>query len=95
LEYIVQNVKAIKSIIVDHRFKTRYYSCKKCGLNFSDYTGTIFHKTKVPISVIFYILFNLPFKGVSMTSKELPYSRKTITRIANLTHHKKRIKTKR
>ncbi|MDR3063665.1 MAG: transposase [Methanobrevibacter sp.] len=65
-------------------FKTRYYSCKKCGLNFSDYTGTIFHKTKVPMNVIFYILFNLPFKSVNMISKELPYSRKTITRIANL-----------
>ncbi|MDR2623266.1 MAG: transposase [Methanobrevibacter sp.] len=65
-------------------FKTRHYSCKKCGLNFSDYTGTIFHKTKVPMNVIFYILFNLPFKSVNMISKELPYTRKTITRIANL-----------
>jgi hypothetical protein len=36
------------------------------------------------MNVIFYILFNLPFKSVNMLSKELPYSRKTITRIANL-----------
>jgi hypothetical protein len=65
-------------------FKTKYYYCKKYGSNFSDYTGTIFHKTKVPMNVIFSILFNLPFKSVNMISNELPYSRKTIIRIANL-----------
>jgi len=29
---------------------------------------SIFYKTKVPMNVIFYILFNLPFKSVNMMS---------------------------
>ena len=39
--------------------RTRRYSCKDCGSNFNDFTGTFFHKSKIPLGIMLYILFNL------------------------------------
>ncbi len=32
----------------------QYYRCKACGKNFTDATGTIFHRLRIPLSKVFY-----------------------------------------
>ena len=63
------------------------YQCKKCGNNFNDFTNTIFHKSQVPIGVMFYVLFNIN-KTSTTLAKETGYTRKTITRIKNMLKEK-------
>ena len=39
--------------------RVRRYSCKDCGSNFNDFTGTFFIKSKIPLGVMLYILLNM------------------------------------
>ena len=64
--------------------RTRRYSCKDCGSNFNDFTGTFFHKSKIPLGIMLYILFNLANKTTTQLSEELDYSRQCIARISKL-----------
>ena len=64
--------------------RTRRYSCKDCGSNFNDFTGTFFHKSKIPLGIMLYILFNLDNKTTTQLSEELDYSRQCISRISKL-----------
>ena len=64
--------------------RTRRYTCKDCGANFNDFSGTIFHKSKIPLNVMLYILFNMDNKTTTQLSEELDYSRQCITRISKL-----------
>ena len=64
--------------------RTRRYSCKDCGSNFNDFTGTFFHKSKIPLGIMLYILFNLDNKPTTQLSEELDYSRQCIARISKL-----------
>ena len=64
--------------------RTRRYSCKDCGSNFNDFTGTFFHKSKLPLGIMLYILFNLDNKTTTQLSEELDYSRQCISRISKL-----------
>ena len=64
--------------------RTRRYSCKDCGSNFNDFTGTFFHKSKIPLGIMLYILFNLYNKTTTQLSEELDYSRQCIARISKL-----------
>lgn len=58
--------------------KTRRYSCNTCGSNFSDFTGTIFARKRLPLGEIFYILTNMDKKSVKRLSEELGRSRSTV-----------------
>ena len=62
--------------------RTHRYSCNSCGANFSDFTGTIFARRRIPLSEMFYILANLDNKTVKRLSEELGHSRSTIHLIA-------------
>ena len=64
--------------------RTRRYSCKDCGSNFNDFPGTFFHKSKIPLGIMLYILFNLDNKTTTQLSEELDYSRQCISRISKL-----------
>ena len=64
--------------------RTRRYSCKDCGSNFNDFTGTFFHKSKIPLGIMLYILFNLDNKTTTQLSEELDYSTQCISRISKL-----------
>lgn len=64
------------------RGQARRYSCNDCGSNFNDFTNTMFHKSKVPMGVMLYILTNLQNKSIKQLSEELDYSRVTIHKIA-------------
>lgn len=64
--------------------RTRRYSCKECGANFNDFTGTFFHKSKIPLGIMLYILFNLDNKTTTQLAEELDYSRQCISRISKL-----------
>lgn len=64
--------------------RTRRYSCKDCGSNFNDFTGTFFHKSKIPLGIMLYILFNLDSKTTTQLSEELDCSRQCISRISKL-----------
>jgi transposase-like protein len=66
----------------DPQGKIHRYKCKNCGNNFSDFTKTIFYKSKVPLNIIFYVLFNRN-KTTIQLSKETGYSRYAIGRIKN------------
>lgn len=68
--------------------RTRRYVCKDCGANFNDFSGTIFHKSKIPLNVMLYILFNLDKKTTTQLSEELDYSRQCISRISKLFREK-------
>ena len=68
------------------------YKCKKCGNNFNDFTNTIFHKSQVPMSVMFYIFFNMEKTSITL-AKETGYTRKTIARIKNMIKEKYSNKT--
>ncbi len=62
--------------------KTRRYSCKKCQLNFSDLTGSIFENKKIPMGEMLYILMNLDKKSIKRLSEELGHKWDTIYRLA-------------
>ena len=68
--------------------RTRRYVCKDCGANFNDFSGTIFHKSKIPLNVMLYILFNMDKKTTTQLSEELDYSRQCISRISKLFREK-------
>ncbi|KZX13762.1 transposase [Methanobrevibacter filiformis] len=63
------------------------YQCKNCGNNFNDFTNTIFHRSQVPIGIIFYILFNMN-KTTTALAKETGHTRLTISRIKNMLKEK-------
>lgn len=60
------------------------YSCKSCGNNFSDFSNTMFHKSRVPMGAMLFILLNMNNKSIKQMSEELNYNRSTISRIANI-----------
>jgi transposase-like protein len=61
--------------------KPNRYICKDCDSSFNDFTGTMFHKSKISPGEFFYILFNLNGKTVKQISKELHCSRQSVHRI--------------
>ncbi|MCQ2978111.1 MAG: transposase [archaeon] len=64
--------------------RVKRYSCKDCGSNFNDFTGTFFHKSRIPMGVMLYVLFNMENKTVTQMAEELNYSRQCISRISKL-----------
>ena len=62
--------------------KTRRYSCKNCGSNFSDLTGTIFANKNLPLGEMFYILINLDKKSIKRLSEELNHKWDNIYNLA-------------
>ncbi|MDR2967631.1 MAG: hypothetical protein LBU74_06760 [Methanobacteriaceae archaeon] len=60
------------------------YTCKNCNNNFNDFTRTMFHKSKISLGEIFYILNNLGNKSIKEMSEELNCSRQSIHRISRL-----------
>ena len=62
--------------------KTRRYSCKNCGSNFSDLTETIFANKKLPMGEMFYILINLDKKSIKRLSEELNHKWESIYNLA-------------
>ena len=64
--------------------RVRRYSCKECGNNFNDFSGTFFYKSKIPLGVMLYILFNMNIKTVKELVAETGYSRQCISRITKL-----------
>lgn len=60
------------------------YSCKSCGNNFSDFSDTIFYKSRISMGAMFYILLNMENKSIKQLSEELNYNRSTVSRIANV-----------
>lgn len=64
--------------------KVNRYICKLCKTNFNDFTGTIFHKSKLPVGEICYILLNLKNKSVKQLSEELYCSRQSIHRMSKI-----------
>jgi len=62
--------------------KSQRYSCKKCGLNFSDLTGTIFANKKIPMGEMLYIIMSLDKKSVKRLSEELGHKWDSVYRIA-------------
>lgn len=60
------------------------YSCKSCKNNFSDFSETIFYKSRVSMGAMLYILLNMNNKSIKQISEELNYNRSTISRIANI-----------
>jgi len=49
----------------------RRYLCNNCGKSFTDYTGTIFARRKMPMGEMLYILMNLDKKSIKRLSEEL------------------------
>ena len=78
------NCKSYNVIKRGHRGKVDRFTCKECGVNFSDFTDTIFEKSRLPLGMVFWILSNIHNKSVLQMSKELKVSRKAIARITNL-----------
>ncbi|MGN0094067.1 MAG: transposase [Methanobrevibacter sp.] len=64
--------------------RVRRYSCKECGSNFNDFTGTIFHKSRMPMGMMLYVLFNMDDKTITQLSEETGYSRQCISRLTHL-----------
>ncbi|OWT32549.1 transposase [Methanobrevibacter sp. 87.7] len=64
--------------------RVRRYSCKDCKSNFNDFTGTIFHKSRIPMGMMLYILFNINDKTITQLSEETGYSRQCISRLKHL-----------
>ncbi|MGN1363398.1 MAG: transposase [Methanobrevibacter sp.] len=64
--------------------RVRRYSCKDCKSNFNDFTGTIFHKSRIPMGMMLYILFNMDGKTITQLSEETGYSRQCISRLKHL-----------
>ncbi|HEX7468823.1 MAG TPA: transposase [Methanobacterium sp.] len=62
--------------------KTRRYSCKKCELNFSDLTGSIFENKKLPMGEMLYILINLDKKSINRLSDELGHKWESVYRLS-------------
>jgi len=60
------------------------YTCKNCNTSFNDFTGTMFHKSKISLGEIFYILCNLGNKSIKQMSEELSCSRQSIHRISRI-----------
>ena len=64
--------------------RVRRYSCKDCGSNFNDFTGTFLIQSKIPLGIMLYILLNMDKKTVKVLSEETGYSRQCISRISKL-----------
>lgn len=77
--------KSTKIHVKGLRDNNRRYQCqeKDCELNFNDTYGTEFHYSKLSMSEIFYVLFNLNYKSVKEMAEELEYTRSTINSLVN------------
>lgn len=64
--------------------RVRRYTCKDCGSNFNDFTGTFFIKSKIPLGVMLYIALNMENKTITQLSEDTGYSRQCISRITKL-----------
>jgi transposase-like protein len=58
------------------------YSCKTCGKNFTDFTGTIFSNKKLPLGDMFYIILNLDKKSIKRLSEESKHKWDSVYRLA-------------
>lgn len=65
-----------------NKTKIKRYSCKTCGKNFTDFTGTIFANKKLPLGDMFYILLNLDKKSVKHLAEESGHKWDSVYRIA-------------
>lgn len=74
--------KSLNIINRGMRAQTKRYSCNDCKNNFNDFTNTVFYKSKVPMSIIFYVLVNLENKTITQISKEINYSKATVYKIS-------------
>ncbi len=83
MEYIVLIVNLFEIYNRGVQGKSHRYSCKKCGLNFSDLTGTVFANKKLPMGEMFYILMNLDKKSVKRLSEELGHKWDSVYRLAH------------
>lgn len=79
--FTVRVVGHLTYIIVVLKVKRRRYSCKNCGLNFSDFTGTIFAGRRLPLGEMFYILAHMDKESVKSLSEELGRSRSHMHRL--------------
>ncbi|MCL2115947.1 MAG: hypothetical protein FWH29_06980 [Methanobrevibacter sp.] len=75
--------------------KLNRYICKNCNIHFNDFAGTIFHKSKISLGEIFYILSNLGTRSIKQISEELSCSRQTVHRISKVFHDEINKQTKR
>jgi transposase-like protein len=66
-----------------NKTQIRRYSCKICGKNFTDFTGTIFANKKLPLGEMFYIILNLDKKSIKRLSEELEHKWESIYRIGH------------
>ena len=60
----------------------RRYLCNKCRKSFTDYTGTIFARRKLPMGEMFYILINLDNKSIKRLSEELGHKWESVYNLA-------------
>jgi len=58
------------------------YSCKTCGKNFTDFTGTIFSNKKLPLGDMFYIILNLDKKSIKRLADESGHKWDSVYRLA-------------
>ncbi|AMK16152.1 helix-turn-helix domain-containing protein [Methanobrevibacter olleyae] len=65
----------------DYKGKIRKYTCKKCNNNFNDFTNTFLENSKVPISIIEFILFHMDTMSVTDMANHVGCSRNTVYRI--------------
>ncbi len=65
-----------------NKTRIKRYSCKACGKNFTDLTGTIFANKKLPLGEMFYIILNLDKKSIKCLAEELGHKWDSVYRIA-------------
>lgn len=65
-----------------NKTKVRRYSCKKCGKNFTDFTGTVFANKNLPLGEMFYIIANLDKKSIKRLSEELGHKWESVYRLS-------------
>ncbi len=58
--------------------KIRKFKCNDCNHAFNDFSGTFFENSKMPISVLSYIIFNMYVMSVADIAEQTGYSRNTI-----------------
>jgi len=66
-----------------NKTQIKRYSCKTCGKNFTDLTGTIFANKKLPLGEMFYIILNLDKKSIKRLAEELGHKWDSVYRIAH------------
>jgi transposase-like protein len=66
-----------------NKTQIKRYSCKICGKNFTDFTGTVFANKKLPLGEMFYIILNLDKKSIKRLAEELGHKWDSVYRIAH------------